>query len=156
IFFTTAYVKVDKRKILIKMKDQTFGELFYQNYYCLKWKDIQKIRNENVRFELTRCEKKFKKIKPSFKIIWTLFQPIIIGKTKTIKNALTFYFLISKFLYCKIVVTDYCDQNILQNMTFIFHFKMFLIYTLVQFFLFKQKFNHFFHLASSKNISRIN
>ncbi|ETN99890.1 hypothetical protein RFI_37577, partial [Reticulomyxa filosa] len=130
------------------MKEQTFEELFCQNYYCLEWKDIKKIRNENVRFELVNMEnniiesdkdvkRKFKKIKPSFKIIWTSFQPIIIGKTKTIKNALvmviaikTFYFLISTFLHCKIVLLIIVMQRYLQNMIFIFHSKMFLIYTL--------------------------
>ncbi|ETO02455.1 hypothetical protein RFI_34976 [Reticulomyxa filosa] len=56
IFFTTTYVKVDKRKTLIKMKEQTFEKLFCQNYYCLEWKDIQKIKNENVMFELINME----------------------------------------------------------------------------------------------------
>ncbi|ETO34424.1 hypothetical protein RFI_02670, partial [Reticulomyxa filosa] len=54
IFFTAVYVKVDKRKTLIKMKEWTFEELFCQNYYCLKC--IQKIRNENVGFELANME----------------------------------------------------------------------------------------------------
>ncbi|ETO02011.1 hypothetical protein RFI_35427, partial [Reticulomyxa filosa] len=48
----TAYVKVDERKTLIKMKELTFEELLRQSYYCLKWKDFQKIRNENVKLEL--------------------------------------------------------------------------------------------------------
>ncbi|ETO03550.1 hypothetical protein RFI_33852 [Reticulomyxa filosa] len=63
------------------MKKQTFEKFFCQSYYCLEWKDIQKIRNENVRFELVNMEdniiksdkdvkRKFKKNKPSFQIIW--------------------------------------------------------------------------------------
>ncbi|ETO00056.1 hypothetical protein RFI_37403, partial [Reticulomyxa filosa] len=59
------------QNILIKMKKQTFEELFCQNYYCLKWKDIQKTRNENVRFELVNMEdniiKSDKDVKRKFK-----------------------------------------------------------------------------------------
>ncbi|ETO11136.1 hypothetical protein RFI_26240 [Reticulomyxa filosa] len=63
-----------------------------------------------------------------------------------------FYFLISKFLHCKIVVT------------LIFHFKMFLVYTLVQFFLFLNKSSNIFFVLhhqktyqeKTKKSSRIN
>ncbi|ETO15323.1 hypothetical protein RFI_22042, partial [Reticulomyxa filosa] len=95
----TAYVQVDKRKKLIKMKKLTFEELFRQIHNCLEWEDIQKMRNEHVKLDLINMKdniiesdndvkREFKKNQPSFKIIWTPLQPMIIGKTKTIKNAL--------------------------------------------------------------------
>ncbi|ETN97211.1 hypothetical protein RFI_40320, partial [Reticulomyxa filosa] len=104
----TAYVKVDERKVLIKMKELTFEELFRQAHNCLEWKDIQKMRNEHVKLDLTNMKdniiesdkdvkKEFKKSQPSFKIIWTPFHPIICGKTKTIKNALVMMIAISEY-----------------------------------------------------------
>ncbi|ETN99537.1 hypothetical protein RFI_37933, partial [Reticulomyxa filosa] len=104
----TAYVKVDKRKTLIKMKELTFEELLYQSYHCLERKDIQKMRNENVKLDLTNMKddiiesdkdvkREFKKNKPSFKITWTPLQPIINEKTKTIKNALVMTIAISEY-----------------------------------------------------------
>ncbi|ETO03160.1 hypothetical protein RFI_34250, partial [Reticulomyxa filosa] len=104
----TAYVIVDKRKTLIKMKELTFEELFRQSHSCLERKDIQKMRNEHVKLDLTNMKdniiesdrdlkREFKKNRPSFKIIWTPFQPIMIGKTKTIKNALVVMIAISEY-----------------------------------------------------------
>ncbi|ETO01271.1 hypothetical protein RFI_36169, partial [Reticulomyxa filosa] len=105
----TACLNVDKRKTLIKMKELTVEELFRQSYTCLERKDFQKIRNENVKLELVNMkdniiesdndvEREFKENQPLFKIIWTPFQPIIIGKTKTIKNALVMMVAISEYI----------------------------------------------------------
>ncbi|ETO02948.1 hypothetical protein RFI_34462 [Reticulomyxa filosa] len=104
----TTYVKVDEREALIKMKELTFEELLYQSYHCLERKDIQKMKNEHVKLDLTNIKDKiiesdndvkreFKKNELSFKIILTPFQPIINGKTKTIKNALVIMIAISEY-----------------------------------------------------------
>ncbi|ETN98240.1 hypothetical protein RFI_39270 [Reticulomyxa filosa] len=90
------------------MKEVTFEELFRQVHYCLEWKDLQKMRNENLKLELAdmkdnmiesdeAVKKEFESNEPSFKVIWTTFQPIIIGKTKTIKNALVIMIAISEY-----------------------------------------------------------
>ncbi|ETO10778.1 hypothetical protein RFI_26599 [Reticulomyxa filosa] len=104
----TAYVIMDKRKELIKMKELTLEELFRQAHDCLEWKDLQKMGNGNLKLELTDMKgkiiesdedvkKKFESNNPEFKIILTTFQPLLIGKTKTIKNALVIIIAISEY-----------------------------------------------------------
>ncbi|ETO34886.1 hypothetical protein RFI_02201 [Reticulomyxa filosa] len=57
----------------------------------------------------------FKKNQPSFKIIWTPFQPIIGGKTKAIKNALVMMIAINvknfKQLFKKELNYDECNKS---------------------------------------------
>ncbi|ETO00146.1 hypothetical protein RFI_37313, partial [Reticulomyxa filosa] len=96
----TAYVIIDKRKKVIKMKELSFDELFRQTYNCLESKVFQKINNENLKLQLVDMRnniiesdedvmKEFENNEPTFRIVWTSFQQsIILGKTKTIKNAL--------------------------------------------------------------------
>ncbi|ETO07859.1 hypothetical protein RFI_29531, partial [Reticulomyxa filosa] len=102
----TAYVMMDKNKMLIKMKELTFEELFRQTHNCLEWKDLQKIKNENAKFKLFNMKnnmiesdeavrKEFENAEPSFQLLWT---PEIIGKTKTIKNALVVMIGISEYI----------------------------------------------------------
>ncbi|ETO35222.1 hypothetical protein RFI_01852 [Reticulomyxa filosa] len=100
---------MDERKKLIKMKEVTFEELFRQVHNCLEWKDLQKMRNDNVKLELAdmndnmiesdeAVKKEFESNKPFFKIKLTPFQhPIISGKKKTIKNALVIMIGISEY-----------------------------------------------------------
>ncbi|ETO08158.1 hypothetical protein RFI_29232 [Reticulomyxa filosa] len=52
----TTYVKVNERETLIKMKELTFEELLRQSYYCLEWKDIQKMRNEHIKLDLNNMK----------------------------------------------------------------------------------------------------
>ncbi|ETO05378.1 hypothetical protein RFI_32016, partial [Reticulomyxa filosa] len=96
LYLLTAYVMMDKNKKLIKMKELTFEEIFRQTHNFLEWKDLQKMKNENTKFELFNMKnnmiesdetvrKNFENAEPSFQLLWT---PEIIGKTKTIKNAL--------------------------------------------------------------------
>ncbi|ETO31119.1 hypothetical protein RFI_06001 [Reticulomyxa filosa] len=108
--YLTAYVIVDERKKEIKVKRLTFEELVCQSYYCLEWKDFQKMRNENLKLELSdvkdniiesdeKVKKEFESNEPTFKILWTPYQrPAIIGKTKTIKNALVIMIAISEYM----------------------------------------------------------
>ncbi|ETO32400.1 hypothetical protein RFI_04718 [Reticulomyxa filosa] len=93
----TAYVIVDGRKKLIKMKELTFKELFCQSCYCLESKDFQKKNKENMKLQLVNMNdnivesdkdviKEFESKEPTFTIIWTSFQQlIIIGKQKPLK-----------------------------------------------------------------------
>ncbi|ETO01755.1 ras-related protein Rap-1A [Reticulomyxa filosa] len=104
-----AYVIVDERKKLIKLNVVTFEELFRQVHNCLEWKDVQKMINENLKLEFANMKdsiiesdeavmKEFESKEPIFKIILTPFQqPIILGKTKTIKNALVIMIAISEY-----------------------------------------------------------
>ncbi|ETO22535.1 caspase-3 [Reticulomyxa filosa] len=104
-----AYVILDERKKSIKMKELTFEELLRQSHSCLEWKDFQKMRNDNLKIELTdmkdniiesdeAVKKEFESNEPTFKIIWTSCQqPVILGKTKTIKNAFVIIIAISEY-----------------------------------------------------------
>ncbi|ETO01295.1 hypothetical protein RFI_36145, partial [Reticulomyxa filosa] len=105
----TAYVIIDERKKVIKMKELSFEELLFQTYHCLESKAFQKINNENLKLQLVDLRnniiesdedvmKEFESNEPTFKIIWTSFQQsIILGKTKTIKNALVILIAISEY-----------------------------------------------------------
>ncbi|ETO06657.1 hypothetical protein RFI_30734, partial [Reticulomyxa filosa] len=104
----TACVIVDERKKLIKMKQLTFEELLCQCHHCLEPKDFQKINKENLKLQIVDVKnniietdeivmREFKSKEPTFKITWTSSQQIVIGKTKTIKNALVVMIAISKY-----------------------------------------------------------
>ncbi|ETN98889.1 hypothetical protein RFI_38598 [Reticulomyxa filosa] len=101
----TAYVIIDERKKLIKMKNLTFEELLRQSHNCLEWKDMQRMRNKNLKLELIGTNnniiesnegviEEFKNKEPTFKINWTSFQQLI----KTIKNALVIMIAISEYI----------------------------------------------------------
>ncbi|ETO11667.1 hypothetical protein RFI_25707, partial [Reticulomyxa filosa] len=106
----TACVIVDERKKLIKMKELSFEELLRQSHNCLELKHFQKMSNEYLKMQLVDMEgnvvgsdesvtKAFKRDEPSFKVLWIpLQQPLIIGKTKTIKNALVVMIAISEYV----------------------------------------------------------
>ncbi|ETO01572.1 hypothetical protein RFI_35868 [Reticulomyxa filosa] len=113
VIFDNSCVIIDERKKGIKMKELSFEELLFQTYHCLESKAFQKINNENLKLQLVDMRnniiesnedvmKEFESNEPTFKIIWTSFQQsIILGKTKTIKNALViliaFYLVYSLF-----------------------------------------------------------
>ncbi|ETO35864.1 heat shock protein 70, partial [Reticulomyxa filosa] len=92
--FFTAYVLIDEKKELIKMKELTFKELFCQIYNCLESDKFQKIYKENLKLQLVNMEnniiesdeavmKEFESNEPIFRIVCVPFQQlIIIGKTK--------------------------------------------------------------------------
>ncbi|ETO24895.1 hypothetical protein RFI_12261 [Reticulomyxa filosa] len=114
-----AYVIMDEKKKLIKMKELTFEELLRQTYNCLESKSFQKINKENLKLQLVdiknniiESDESVKKEfannnEPIFKIIWTSFQQqTILGKTKTIKNALVIM----------IAISEYDDNNIWKNL----------------------------------------
>ncbi|ETN98778.1 hypothetical protein RFI_38709, partial [Reticulomyxa filosa] len=100
----TAYVIIDERKKVIKMKELSFEELLFQANHCLESKDFQKIYNENLKLQLADMRnniiesdkdvmKEFESNEPTFKIIWA-FQ---LGKTKIIRNALVMLIAISEY-----------------------------------------------------------
>ncbi|ETN97689.1 hypothetical protein RFI_39836, partial [Reticulomyxa filosa] len=105
----TACVIIDEIKKVIKMKELSFEELLRQTYHCLESKAFQKINNENLKLQLVDMRnniiesdedvmKEFESNEPTFKIIWISFQQsIILGKTKTIKNALVILIAISEY-----------------------------------------------------------
>ncbi|ETO31826.1 hypothetical protein RFI_05290 [Reticulomyxa filosa] len=105
-----AYVIIDEIKKLIKMKELTFEELLRQSYNCLKLEHFQKMNNEYLKLQLVNMNdnviesdkdvtKEFETNEPTFKITWIPFQQlIIIGKTKTIKNALVIMIAISEYM----------------------------------------------------------
>ncbi|ETO30786.1 hypothetical protein RFI_06336 [Reticulomyxa filosa] len=98
----TAYVIVDERKKLIAMSTLTFEELLCQSYKSLESKHHRKMASEYIRLQLVDMEntivesdeavkKAFESNEPTFKITLTTLQPIIIGKTKTIKKCISDY-----------------------------------------------------------------
>ncbi|ETO31606.1 hypothetical protein RFI_05515 [Reticulomyxa filosa] len=104
-----AYLIVDERKELIRMKELTFEELLRQSHNCLELRHFQEMKNGRLRLELVNIvddiiesdedvKKEFENEEPTFKIIWTSFQQTIIGKTKTIKNALVIMIAISEYI----------------------------------------------------------
>ncbi|ETO07888.1 hypothetical protein RFI_29501 [Reticulomyxa filosa] len=113
-----AYIIVNQEKKLIKMKELTFEELLRQAYFCLPSKDFQKINNRNLRLQImdmkdniiesdATVKGEFEKNKPSFKIMWVSFQPLLTtGKTKTIANALV----------VMIAISEYNDDTKLKNL----------------------------------------
>ncbi|ETO15543.1 hypothetical protein RFI_21820 [Reticulomyxa filosa] len=112
-----AYIIIDERKKLIKMKELTFEELLRQSYNCLELKHFQKMRNEFFKMQLVDMKnniiesdefvkKEFENNEPTFEIIWTLLQPITTGRTKIIKNALVIM----------IAISEYIDQNAWVNL----------------------------------------
>ncbi|ETO19696.1 hypothetical protein RFI_17534 [Reticulomyxa filosa] len=98
-----------EKKKLIRMKKLTFEELLHQSYYCLEAKHFQKMNNENVKLQLVDMKnniietdedvmKEFENSEPTYKIAWISFQrPVILGKVKTIKNALVILIAISEY-----------------------------------------------------------
>ncbi|ETO17879.1 hypothetical protein RFI_19426 [Reticulomyxa filosa] len=105
---------VDGREKLIKIKKLTFQELLHQSYYCLKQIDFEKINKDNLKLQLVdnddnivesdeNVKKEFDTDKPILKITWI---PIIIGKTKTVKNTIT--------------ISEYIDNETWGNLTISF------------------------------------
>ncbi|ETO05944.1 hypothetical protein RFI_31453 [Reticulomyxa filosa] len=102
--------EVNQLKNLINMEELTFKELLRQSYYCLEATDFEKINEKNLKPQLLNIkndiiekdedvEKEFKNNKPTFKITWISFQhPVILGKTKIIKNALVIMIAISEYI----------------------------------------------------------
>ncbi|ETO01809.1 hypothetical protein RFI_35630 [Reticulomyxa filosa] len=97
-----------ERKKLIKMKQLTFEELLCQCHHCLEPKDFQKINKENLKLQIVDVKNniietdevvmgEFKNKEPTFKITLIPSQQIVIGKTKTIKNALVVMIAISEY-----------------------------------------------------------
>ncbi|ETO34317.1 hypothetical protein RFI_02778, partial [Reticulomyxa filosa] len=104
-YFQQAYIIVDETKELIKLKDLTFEELIQQIYSCLNLQCLEKMQQENLKFELVdmsdniinsdeAVQQSFMMEKPSFKILW---KSIISEKYKIIKNALVVMIAISKY-----------------------------------------------------------
>ncbi|ETO07053.1 hypothetical protein RFI_30339, partial [Reticulomyxa filosa] len=90
---------------LITIKKLTFQELLRQSYYCLKQIDFEKINKDNLKLQLVDnddnvvesdedVKKEIYTDKSIFKITWV---PIIIGKTKTVKNAMVIMVAISEY-----------------------------------------------------------
>ncbi|ETO25639.1 hypothetical protein RFI_11496 [Reticulomyxa filosa] len=104
-----AYVIIDESKKLIKMKILTFEELLRQSHNCLELKHFQKMRDKHLKLELINMKdniiesdeavkREFENNEPTFKILWNpLQQPLVIGKTKAIKNALVVMIAISEY-----------------------------------------------------------
>ncbi|ETO26590.1 hypothetical protein RFI_10549 [Reticulomyxa filosa] len=113
-----SYVIMDETKKLVKMKELTFEELLHQAYNCLESKAFQKINKENLKLQLVdmkndiiesdeAVKKEFENDEPTFKVIWTSFQqPVMLGRTKTIKDALVIM----------IAISEYDDNNIWKNL----------------------------------------
>ncbi|ETO12077.1 hypothetical protein RFI_25300, partial [Reticulomyxa filosa] len=103
-----AYVTIEKRQHMIKMKELTFVELLRQSYNCLESKDFKKISNGNVKLELVgmkdnviesdeSVKREFENKKPTFKLSWSSFQQQSLVRTKTIKNAIVIMIAISEY-----------------------------------------------------------
>ncbi|ETO12886.1 hypothetical protein RFI_24489 [Reticulomyxa filosa] len=85
---------VDETKKLIKMKNLTLEELIQQIYRCLNLQHFQKMKQENLTFEIVdmrdniidsdeAVKQAFMMGEPSFKIRWrSLQQSIINEKTR--------------------------------------------------------------------------